>query len=364
VLIGSQGNDIVVGGTGNDVALLGAGNDTFVWNPGDGNDTVEGQDGVDALLFNGANISEHIDISANGDQVRFTRDVGNVTMDLHGVEGIVFHALGGADNITINDVSRTDLARSGVAIDLGAPGGGGDGAADTVTVDGTVGTDAVNVSAVNGAVFVTGSPATVAIFNAEAANDRLIVDGGAGDDVINASMLPAGAITLEIDGGDGNDVIFGSQGNDILHGGNGNDALVGGQGNDHLFGDAGNNLLIGGAGIDQLFAGTGQDTFLFTGMSLAALDTGVDANRDVIFGFSGADIIHLGQIDADLNVAGDQAFSFVGTNAFTAAGQVRFFADGAGNTIVEGNMDNDLHADFQIELHAFTAQLQAGNFLL
>ena len=77
-----------------------------------------------------------------------------------------------------------------------------------------------------------------------------------------------------------------------------------------------------------------------------------------------ADIIDLRQIDANLNTAGDQAFSFVGTNAFTAAGQVHFFADGAGNTIVEGNVDSNLGADFQIELHAFTAQLHAGSFML
>src|SRR6266567_5039917 len=42
-LIGGNGNDVITGGRGNDVALLGNGNDTFVWNPGDGSDTVEGQ---------------------------------------------------------------------------------------------------------------------------------------------------------------------------------------------------------------------------------------------------------------------------------------------------------------------------------
>ena len=72
-------------GTGNDVALMGAGDDTFVWNPGDGSDTVEGQAGFDTL-FNGANIAEQIDISANGD--RFTRDVAGITMDLNDVEHI------------------------------------------------------------------------------------------------------------------------------------------------------------------------------------------------------------------------------------------------------------------------------------
>ena len=35
---------------------MGAGDDTFVWNPGDDNDTIEGQAGVDTLLFNGANV--------------------------------------------------------------------------------------------------------------------------------------------------------------------------------------------------------------------------------------------------------------------------------------------------------------------
>ena len=72
----AQGNDLVNGGRGNDVALMGAGDDTFVWNPGDGSDTVEGQAGTDTLLFNGANVNENIDISANGERVRFSRDVG------------------------------------------------------------------------------------------------------------------------------------------------------------------------------------------------------------------------------------------------------------------------------------------------
>ena len=108
-IIGSQGDDLVNGGRGNDVALLGAGNDTFVWNPGDGSDIVEGQAGTDTLLFNGANINENIDISANGSRVRFTRDVASITMDLNGVENIQFNALGGADTITVNDLTGTNV---------------------------------------------------------------------------------------------------------------------------------------------------------------------------------------------------------------------------------------------------------------
>ena len=92
---------------------------------------VEGQAGNDTLLFNGANVNENIDISANGSRVRLFRDVGNVTMDLNGVENIQLNALGGADTITVNDLTGTDVKQ--VAIDLGSPPGSGtgDGQADT-----------------------------------------------------------------------------------------------------------------------------------------------------------------------------------------------------------------------------------------
>ena len=40
------------------------------------------------MLFNGANINENIEVSANGGRVRFTRDVANIVMDLNDVETI------------------------------------------------------------------------------------------------------------------------------------------------------------------------------------------------------------------------------------------------------------------------------------
>src|SRR5262249_6662080 len=145
-LLGGDGNDLITGGRGDDVAFMGAGNDTFVWNPGDGSDIVEGQAGRDSMLFNGANIAEKIDVSANGSRVRFTRDVASTTMDLTGVEQIDFPAKGGADAITVNDLSGTDVTQ--VNLDLaGTPGSGtGDGAADTVTVNGTDAKDAIKVA--------------------------------------------------------------------------------------------------------------------------------------------------------------------------------------------------------------------------
>ena len=63
------------------------------------------------------------------------------TMDLDDVENIDFRALGGADNIVVGDLTGTDVTR--IDLDLRGPNGGGDGAADTVTVNGTQGADVV-----------------------------------------------------------------------------------------------------------------------------------------------------------------------------------------------------------------------------
>ena len=44
-LMGGNGNDTIDGNRGTDTAIGGGGNDTFVWDPGDGSDTLEGQSG-------------------------------------------------------------------------------------------------------------------------------------------------------------------------------------------------------------------------------------------------------------------------------------------------------------------------------
>src|SRR5262249_7298191 len=142
-------------------------------------DIVEGQAGSDSLLFNGANIAERIDISANGGRVRFTRDIASITMDLNSVETITFRALGGIDVVTVNDMSGTGLTQ--VNFVLGANGGGGDGAADQLIANGTVGNDTIAVASAGGTINVTGLAASIAISNAEA-NDSVVIEGGAGSD--------------------------------------------------------------------------------------------------------------------------------------------------------------------------------------
>jgi Ca2+-binding RTX toxin-like protein len=242
VFFGSEGDDLINGGDGNDLALMGAGDDTFVWNPGDDNDTVEGQAGADRLVFNGANVAENIDISANGGRVRFFRNVASVTMDLNDVEQIDFNALGGADVIVVNDVSGTDLTE--INVNLAAAGGVGDGAADSVVIRATNGDDVILVAGDATGVSAFGLAARVNISGAEAANDRLTVDLRAGDDVFEASGVAAGAIQLTADGGSGDDILIGGAGNDTLAGGPGDDVLIGGPGLDILDGGPGDNILI------------------------------------------------------------------------------------------------------------------------
>ncbi|WDM59515.1 retention module-containing protein [Pseudomonas sp. NEEL19] len=78
---------------------------------------------------------------------------------------------------------------------------------------------------------------------------------------------------------DGNDILSGGNGNDILFGQGGNDTLDGGKGNDILLGGTGNDTLIGGQGDDILIGGSGADTFVWK-----AGDFGNDVIKDFKMG--------------------------------------------------------------------------------
>ncbi|MFZ1215937.1 MAG: hypothetical protein WAO13_21495 [Pseudolabrys sp.] len=176
-LFGGNGNDTVIGGKGTDTAFLGNGNDTFIWNPGDGNDVVEGGRGFDTLDFRGADrpAGETFSIDPNGSGATFNRPGG--TIDLTDVERIQFEAQGQhSDNITINDLTGTDVKQ--VAIDLGGgdPDGDGDGFEDTVSLNATNG-QKIGVTDQNGVVTVSGLTSTVTISNFEEDRDHLLING-------------------------------------------------------------------------------------------------------------------------------------------------------------------------------------------
>jgi Ca2+-binding RTX toxin-like protein len=248
-LLGGPGNDFVDGNQGNDIALLGSENDTFQWDPGDGSDVVEGQDGSDSLIFNGSNINENFDASPNGGRVRFTRNVGSITMDLNDVESLVVNALGGADTFTVNDLSGTDLINITTDLALPAGSGTGDGAADNLIVNATSGDDVVVIAGSGSNLQVVGLAMSLSVIGAEPANDRVTVNTLAGDDVVDASGVAAGSARLTLNGGANDDVLIGGDGDDTILGGDGDDVLIGGPGFDILDGGPGDNVLIDGENV-------------------------------------------------------------------------------------------------------------------
>jgi hypothetical protein len=184
---GGDGDDAVDGGRGNDVAYLGGGNDTFRWDPGEGSDLLEGQDGTDTMLFNGAAIADSVVMTANGERLRFDRQPASIVMDTNDVEVVAFNALGAADSITVDDLTGTDVRQTN--LDLG----GADLAVDNVVVKGTDADDTINVTGNGSGADVTGLATAASVAQAES-SDRLSIDTLAGTD----NVTPSGVLGLQV----------------------------------------------------------------------------------------------------------------------------------------------------------------------
>jgi Ca2+-binding RTX toxin-like protein len=127
-------------------------------------------------------------------------------------------------------------------------------------IDAGDGNDSVDVGFSEYACFLNGGSGDDSIYGS---NFDDTITGGAGDDLIYT--YGGNGIT---DGGDGNDVIYtysnwlvgyGGQ-SDAASGGNGDDAMYGtGNGLDYLYGDAGNDTIDGGDGDDVLNGGADDD---------------------------------------------------------------------------------------------------------
>src|SRR5262249_3584450 len=296
------------------VALLGAGDDAFIWNPGDGSDVVEGQSGFDTLVFNGANIAEHFDISANGSRAQLTRNVGAVTMDLNGIEVIQLDARNGADNVTVNDLKGTSVKQVETLSGIGAD----DGAPDNVIVNANSGNNRISIASDGGSVVVNGLSAQVTI-DGEGAGDSLVLNALGGNDSIDASALTAGQIGLTIDGGDGNDTIIGSRGNDMLIGGAGDDRIIWnpGDGSDVVEGQSGfdtldfrgsdaaeNFSIVANGDRARLFRDVGSVSMDLDGIERVELSAAGGADTGTVSDLTGTDVT---QVAIDLAAAGRSA---------------------------------------------------------
>jgi Ca2+-binding RTX toxin-like protein len=144
--------------------------------------------------------------------------------------------------------------------------------------------------------------------------------------------------------------LTGSSHDDVLTGNSAANVLTGGDGND---------ILNGGSGADTLIGGLGNDTFVFK-----VLADSSPAAPDTIDDFiHGSDKIDLSALDANLSVAGNQAFSFGGQNSSAVAHSVTWFENG-GNTIIQADANGNTSADFLVVLKGVGLHLTASDFIL
>jgi Ca2+-binding RTX toxin-like protein len=133
-------------------------------------------------------------------------------------------------------------------------------------------------------------------------------------------------------------------------------------GNDVLTGTSKADTLIGGLGIDTLTGGNGADIFKFNDVKESRIDA---QTRDTITDFKSADSdkIDLSGIDANIKLAGNQVFIFIGSTAFSkvdATGQLRF--DTVTHTLY-GSTNTDIKPEFSIQLNGVSS-LVATDFVL
>ena len=147
VLLGGRGNDLIDGNQGADDQFGGPGDDVIVWDPGDGSDLADGGTGFDTLQFNGSDQGEIFHAFQHDGRVTFTRNLGNIVMDVNDTEQIDLHALGGSDTLTVDDIDRSALRE--IDADLGS-----DTVNDSVVVNGSQANDAFSIDAASGAVQV------------------------------------------------------------------------------------------------------------------------------------------------------------------------------------------------------------------
>ncbi|GGH11461.1 protease [Alsobacter metallidurans] len=202
-----------------------------------------------------------------------------------------------------------------------------------------------------------------------------LLDGGAGIDTASYATSTAGVlvdlvsvaantgdalgdrfVSIENITGSGlADTLRGDNFANTLTGGVGNDVLYGRGGADTLVGGGGNDTINGGGGADVLNGGAGADMFVFQTLAEAN-----PASRVTIQDFvSGTDKVYLRSIDADANVAGDQAFVFIGASAFSHHDGELCFAAG----ILSGDVNGDGVADFQVKVLG-SAALASTDFYL
>lgn len=348
LLLGGEGDDTLNGGTGNDILYGGAGNDTYVFNLGDGVDTVvetDGKLGTDILRFGTGVLAGDLDIYMDGDKLIFAHVNGKDRLSIANWFNSLTDAEHRLDTLTFANGSTVDLS----TLQLGTSG------ADTLT-----GTDANDL--------LVGGAGDDVLYS-EAGDDLLI--GGTGIDTLaggtgNDTYVVDSGLDMVVESADeGIDTIearasytlqdnvenltlvgtasisgTGNQLDNVITGNTGNNALYGLAGNDTLIGGAGNDLLDGGSGADIMAGGTGDDAYV------------VDALDDTVTELAGQGIdtvytgltYTLGQNLENLTLTGNEAVTGTGNelnNVLTGNAADNTLFGMAGDDILNGGEGAD-----------------------
>ncbi len=392
VLSGDAGNDSLYGGAGNDTLTGGAGTDqlfgedgedTFVVTTGSAVDSIFGGAGSDTISFSGATTGASVTYSSTGNGTQNLSGVGGVAFtSIEGIEGTGFNdtlnasasggsvtlsGLGGADTLTGgggNDAlfggdgadsilgnNGEDTISGGEGNDRLFGGNGNDallGDAGNDVIDGGAGNDTLTGGAGNDSLLGQGNDDTFLIGE----NDGVdTIVGGTGIDAIDASLAPGGVtITFSgdtsgtvtaagtssnfssierVQGGAGNDTIFGAGGEDVFDGGAGDDSLFGGADNDEIYGGDGNDTLAGGTNSDTMYGGAGDDRFVIN----------PGDGSDTLVGGAGEDRVDFSGFTTNVtaNFSGTGSGSVSSSAGTTTFSQTEVLQTGSGNDTINGS---------------------------
>lgn len=336
---GGGGNDFIYGGGGNDSLQGGDGRDTLIGNGG--TDTLNGGESDDTIIWRGQkDFKVNVESSAGqdflviqGDSTGNILTVQTVGNDLQATEGNAKITIDAAiQNITVNlgggDDSLTMLDMSGAQL-------------NAIQINGESGNDTINLAAANrvGTLLIRadGGDGNDMLTGSDFSESLI---GGAGDD-----MVVAGAGDDLLEGGDGNDVLNGGLGNDSSAGGAGNDELIGGDGNDSLIGDSGDDIVNGDAGNDVLQGNFGND-FLNGSTGNDSISGGLGA--DAVVGGAGKDTLDGGHNDDIIvgNSGNDLIFASNGNDLVNGGNGNDTLNGGDGDDTLQGGNGNDLLGGF------------------
>jgi Ca2+-binding RTX toxin-like protein len=313
-IIGGAGSDRITGFTGGDDIDGGEGNDVMIWNNGDGNDTNDGEDGVDETQINGRNTTDDATVqNIAGGRVRFDRVApGPFNVDMGTVERLTINTQAGDDKLVtgpgvtlpmtidagpgVDDITAGDagdVVQGGEGVDTLNAGAGGDrlvgnpgndimnaGAGDdTLVWNNGDGTDDMNgqdgLDRIEDNLGAANDVSQVKVLNGKVRYDRtnnafglniatsevLELNTFGGDDTLDVQPGVGALIAIVADAGSGNDRLNGGDEADTFFGGLGDDTLEPGAGFDAVDGQDGNDLLKvrdnagdlarGGAGTDR-----------------------------------------------------------------------------------------------------------------